>query len=207
MGVNFEQPVISGSTYTYRGDIKQTAPGQYSDVTKQGPPVAPASPTGVPTGAPQPGMDWQSYFNQQNAANAPAKALPTDLPIEADPAYAIFAANTGLQRDLSRIGVQQDIPEIQRQMNTQLSDADTQQRDATAGAETMAEQRGLGRSGMAVQKQADIAGQFAKARENIIGTGQAQIDKATATDQAVQRSQGAAGAGAALSTIGKTACV
>lgn len=154
------------------------------------------------------GLTWQQYFSNLNQQTAsPTKALPTDLPIMSDPAYAIFAANTGLTSDLSRIGIQQDIPAIQRQTNENLNANDTAQRGASETAQNDASQRGLSSSGLSVQKQGDIAGQYGLAKQNIINTGQAQIDAATQQNQATQQDLGAKGAGQAVSTIGKTAGV
>lgn len=181
MGVNFEQPVMSG------GAVKAAA-------------TAPAA-SNLPG---QPGFDWNQWFQQQLQTSGQAQQ-GTDLPITSDPAYMIFQANTGLQRNLSRIGVEQDVPEIQRQMNTKLADMDVQQRQQTERAEGGYENRGIASSGIAAKGLTDIAGGFGRAREDVAAGGQAQIDKLRATDQATQQSDLSKLAGQAFSTVGRTA--
>lgn len=184
MSVNYEQPVISGKQFGPQG-------GQYTPPSSQ-------------TILQHQAGNFPNSQAVQSGANpyAPQQGDPNTmgLPIMSDPAYAIFAANTGLQMDLSRIGIQTQIPEIQRQEQQGQADLNTQQRDATAAADTMASQRGLTRSGMAVQKQADIAGRFGAARQSLAEGSQAKIDQLTAQDQATQQRLAGAGAGQAVNT-------
>lgn len=127
------------------------------------------------------------------------------LPVEADPAYAIFAANSGLQRDLSRIGVAQGVPEYQRQANVGLQDSQDNERLALQGADTQASQRGLTRSGMAVQRTSDIEGRYGRQQQDIAQGAQNKIDTLRQQGDATERNLGAQGAQQAFSAVGRTA--